>query len=77
MTKKTGKMQYLELKHGKPIDELIAHRLSLKGPKKTAASLGISQPTLFRWVKKLNLRIERVVVQEGISEETPAEVQGG
>lgn len=62
--KKTPQMKYLELKHGVPIDEMLAKMLSNKGPKKTAENLGVSPVTLYRWAKLLGLKIEKVIIQE-------------
>lgn len=59
--RKTGQMAYLELRHNKPIRQIVADAINEAGSVPGAAQiLGVPPTTLYNWTSRLGIRIRKV-----------------
>lgn len=65
MIRKTNKMQAIEKRLNRSLDDVLPEMLETSGLSKTADELGVSKATLGYWLLKLGITVRRVHLAPG------------
>ena len=65
MVRKTRLMRQVEEKYKRPLERLLPEKYNEKGLPGMAEEMGISKGTLWYWLLKFNIKVERRAVAPG------------